>query len=259
VKLDMPGTSSGVDVFPDAASPLDTAGYALRLKNNGVAIHKGQSAVVTKVHVKEKLIEFQLDGGGFGTLGDDTNTVVVAPYQGKSDLELDLERRIKTEKDAARKKNMQRELNELRYQRERDNARNRVDAEAASEQKKQRIALQRLQGGSRFNIRYQNGVPPGLRPDGVLRALAEYVEFSPPNAAVPHARGGAAPPSPARRSIQKGLSMADVQELFGKPDKTTERMEGTLRVVTATYTHDDQRVTAEFVEGVVVRYSITSR
>jgi hypothetical protein len=93
----------------------------------------------------------------------------------------------------------------------------------------------------------------------VLRARAESVELSPPHAAVPPARGGAAPPSPARRSIQKGLSMADVQELFGKPDKTTERMEGTLRVVTATYTHDDQRVTAEFVEGVVVRYSITSR
>jgi hypothetical protein len=211
--------------------------------------------------VKEKLIEFQLDGGGFGTLGDDSSTVVVAPYQGKSRLELDLERRIKTEKDAARKKEMQRELNELRYERDRENSRSRVDAEAASEQKKQRVALQRLQGGSRFNIRYQNGVPPGLRPDGVVRALTEYVEFSFVNGAAPHAGGTAAMPSTPvpRPGIQKGMSMADVQALFGQPDKTTERTEGTLRVVSATYTHGDQRVAAEFVEGVLVRYSITSR
>jgi hypothetical protein len=32
-----------------------------------------------------------------------------------------------------------------------------------------------------------------------------------------------------------------------------------LKVVTAIYSHEDQHVTADFVEGVLVRYSIASR
>lgn len=36
-------------------------------------------------------------------------------------------------------------------------------------------------------------------------------------------------------------------------------MEGALKVVTATYSRDDQRITAEFVEGVLIKYSIASR
>jgi len=258
VKLDMPGTSAGVDVYPDAARPMDTAAYALRLKANGIAIHNGQSVTVTKLHVKDKLIEFQLDGGGFGTMGDDTSTVVVAPYVGKSSRERDVEQRLKSEKDPERRKRLQRELNDLRDERERENQRNRTAATAAEEQKKQRVAFQRLQGGSRFNVRYNEGVPPGLGPDGVMRALAEYVEFPFANPA-----GGSAvrtgPRPPAAGAIRKGMSMTEVEDVLGRPDKTTSRLEGTLNVVTAIYSHEDEHVTADFVEGVLVRYSIASR
>ena len=259
VKLDMPGTSAGVDVYPDAARPMDTSAYALRLKANGIAIHNGQSVTVTKVHVKDKLIEFQLDGGGFGTMGDDSSTVVVAPYVGKSSRERDVEQRLKSEKDPERRKRLQRELNDLRDERERENQRNRTAAAAAEEQKKERVAFQRLQGGSRFNVRYNEGVPPGLGPDGVMRALAEYVEFPFANAAGGSAFRMGPRPRAAASAIRKGMSMTEVEEVLGRPEKTTSRLEGTLKVVTAIYSHEDQHVTADFVEGVLVRYSIASR
>ena len=76
VRLDMPGTSDGVNVFADGKRPLDFGAYRDDLKKYGTAIHAGQSAMVTLVKVKKDLIEFQLDGGGYGTFGDDTSTTV---------------------------------------------------------------------------------------------------------------------------------------------------------------------------------------
>src|SRR5271154_7045270 len=75
-KIDMPGTQQGVDLRFDRGTPMDWKQYSSRLKKFGVAIPKEERATVTSVVVKKDLIEFQLDGGGFGTFGDDTNTTV---------------------------------------------------------------------------------------------------------------------------------------------------------------------------------------
>jgi hypothetical protein len=264
VKVDMPATQQGIDVFPDAARPLDMGQYSQRLKAYGVSIRNGDSVMVTTVRVKEKLIEFQLGGGGYGTFGDDTGTTASTTSAPKTQREKDLEKRVKEETDPARKKRLQRDLDDMRAERAREDARNKAVAESASEAKKTRIAEARLHGGSRFNIRYQNGVPPGLRPDGVMRALEEYVEF--PFAA--DRRPGPAPrddfrpvspPPPSGGDIRKGMLLADVENALGKAEKTTQRNEGTLRVTTATYSRGDQIITAEFVEGVLIKYSISSR
>lgn len=259
VKVDMPATSAGVDVFPDARSPMDFDAYSQRLKTTGVALHAGESAMVTKVHVKDKLIEFQLAGGGFGTFGDDTSTTVYVAPVPKSRREKDLEREVKEETDRDRRRRLQRELDDLREHREREDARRQADARVAEEAKKARVADQRLHGGSRFNIRYNEGVPPGLEPAGVMRALADYVEF-------PFAGDRRLPPPPtmeppplAPGPLAKGMSMADVEAALGRPESSSQRMEGSLKVISAVYTRGDQRITAEFVEGVLVRYSITSR
>jgi hypothetical protein len=264
VKIDMPATQEGIDVYPDARRAIDFSQYSARLKSTGIAIRSGDSVLVTKVRVKDKLIEFQLAGGGFGTFGDDTSTSVSVPSVSKSRREKDLEKLVKDETDSARKRRLQRELDDLRNDREREDSRNRAAAASASEVKKARIATDRLHSGSRFNVRYQNGVPPGLGPDGVMRALAEYVEF-------PFATDR--PDTPSRQTgvadtrrqmagtgaIYKGMTMSEVEEALGKPEKTSDRNEGTLKVVTATYSRDDQRITAEFVEGVLIRYSISSK
>jgi hypothetical protein len=267
VKLDMPATQEGIDVFPDARRAIDFAQYSARLKTTGIAIRNGESVLITKVRVKDKLIEFQLGGGGYGTFGDDTGSVSVATTP-KSRRERDLEKLVKEETDRDRQRRLQRELDDLRNERERDDVRNKATAASAEEAKKARIATTRLHSGSRFNIRYNEGIPRGLGADGIMRALAEYVEFPfaadrRPPAPAPGSRVTAQPmlpePGATGGAIRKGMTPAEVEDSLGKPDKTSNRMEGTLRVVTSTYSRGDQVVTAEFVEGVLIKYSIASR
>jgi len=258
VKMDMPATQQGIDVFPDARRAVDMNQYSQRLKSFGVAIKKGESVMITKVHVKDKLIEFQLGGGGYGTFGDDTSSVYVAPVP-KSQREKDLEKWIKTEDNAYRRAQMQRELDALRTQRQQQDAVNKANASGAQEAKKARIASDRLHSGSRFNVRYNEGVPVGMGPDGVMRALSDYIDFS-----FAEDRRAAAPPPPAAAAppvtgLQKGMSLADAERLLGKANKTTTKTEGSLKIVTATFTRGDQIISADFIEGTLVRYSISSR
>jgi hypothetical protein len=262
VKIDMPATQEGIDVFPDARRAVDFAAYSARLKSTGVAIRNGESVLVTKVRVKDKVIEFQLAGGGYGTFGDDTGSVSATTVS-KSRRERDLEKLVKDEPDADRRRRLQRELDDLRNDREREDARNRAAAASAEEAKKARIATNRLHSGSRFNIRYTEGVPRGLAPEGVMRALAEYVEFPFASDSRPGDRVSAQPmlpePPVSASAVRKGMTTAEVEQALGKPDKTTNRTEGTLKVVTATYSRGDQLITADFVEGVLVRYAISSK
>jgi hypothetical protein len=255
VKIDMPATQEGIDVYPDARRPIDMDRYSSRLKSYGVSVHNGESVMITRVRVKDKLIEFQLGGGGYGTFGDDTSTSTSVPSAPKTQREKDLEKEVKSETDPGRRKRLQRELDDLRSAREREDARNRSRTELANEARKERIAADRLHGGSRFNIRYQEGIPPGLAPDGVMRALEQYVEFTfaaPPPGAMP-------PPEAPVSSIRKGMTMADVEAVLGKPSRTAQRKEGSLQITTLTYLRGDQVVTADFVEGVLTKYAIASK
>jgi len=102
-----------------------------------------------------------------------------------------------------------------------------------------------------------------LRPESVMQALVKYLDFTdeafgnlgtgdrqqdPGNANVPP------------REIKKGMTVADVEDLYGQPINRRERMEGTLRVVTCVYSgRNDALIEAEFVEGVLIRYRISSK
>ena len=257
VKIDMPATQEGIDVYPDARRAIDMNQYSQRLKSYGVAVHNGESVMVTRVRVKDKLIEFQLAGGGYGTFGDDTSGSVYVPSAPKTQREKDLEKWVKDETDPRRKRDMQRELDDLRARREREDARNKANAATATEVKKDRIAADRLHSGSRFNIRYQNGVPPGLDAAGVMRALEQYVEF--PSAADHQPPRQELKPAFSPTSIRKGMLLADVESVLGRPEKSTSRKEGALTVIANAYASGDQTITAEFVEGVLVKYSISSK
>ena len=79
---------------------------------------------------------------------------------------------MKEESDSRRRRQLQRELDDVRLDRERENRRIEAARIMAEERKKERIAEQRLRGGSRFNLRYNGSVPRGLRPE-VMGALAE--------------------------------------------------------------------------------------
>src|SRR5712692_7479329 len=151
VKIDMPGTSDGVDVRADANRAVDFQDYGNRLKSYGAALRAGDSATVTLVKMKKDLIEFQLNGGGFGTFSDDTSTSVHMPLLDRSSREKDLENLIREETDSRKRREFQAELDYLRDRRERENRRIEVERERAEEIKRERVAERRLRGGSRFN------------------------------------------------------------------------------------------------------------
>jgi hypothetical protein len=251
LRLDMPGSDEGVDIVPGASQPLDYPRYATRIKDFGVAIRNGESVMVTKLKVKDKLIEFQLGGGGFGTFGDDDNASVSVSATPKSKREKDLEKAVKTEQDRARRRELERELDDLRQDRAREDRRNEATAATATEQKREHVRQRRLEGGSRFNLRFRDGVPrSALTPERIMEALAKYVTFPPADfAAAPEDA-----PLPARPhgAIRVGMLLSEVDSLLGAAARIEERMEGKYRVSVRTYETEERRITGEFVEGVLV-------
>ena len=258
VKLDMPGTSEGVDVWPDASRPIDFQKHGYRLKTYGIALHAGDSSTVTLLKLKKDLIEFQLGGGGFGTFSDDSSTSVYIPTATKTQREKDLEKWVKDEPDAYRRRQMKDELDQLRERRERENRRNEVMKTEAEERKKERVAEQRLRGGSRFNLHYQGGVPFGIKPQEVAAALAEYVDFGIDRPRTDRDELPTAPAMPVGGLVHKGMTRAEAERALGKPTESSVRKDGGLSVTVLVFVHGDDRVTAEFVEGVLIRYTIAS-
>jgi hypothetical protein len=252
VRIDMPATSDGVDVWADSSRSIDYERYGERLKDYGVAIRAGESSTVTLVKMKKDLIEFQLGGGGFGTFGDDTSTSVYMPRVEKSSREKELERLVRTESDSAARRRLNRELDELREDRERENRRIDAMRVLAEEHKKEQIGRQRLAGGSRFNLRYDGAVPSGITPTELMAALAEYVEFSRSRFSFSDERASDGLP-------RKGMSRAEAERAFGPPVHSSGRREGRLSVATLQFERDDRRITADFVEDVLIRFEMTTR
>jgi hypothetical protein len=260
-KLALPGTEDGVDVYPGTARPLDYPKYADRLKDYGTAIRPGEPVTVTKIRVKSKHIEFQLGGGGYGTFGDETSSNISTQQAPKTKREKNLEVEVKRESDPVKKRAMKEELDDLKAERERENARNRSVVAEAEEHRKQNVRQRRLEGGSRFNIRYPAGVPAeALVPEAVMTALAQYLDFGQTATAAAPPSIPLQPTAPASRSglPRKGMLLQDVDAILGSAARSSERKEGALRVQTREYATPDGRVTAEFVEGVLIRYRITS-
>jgi hypothetical protein len=259
LKLAMPGTESGVDLQMNNARRLDYPRYADRLKDYGTAIKAGETAMVTKIRVKSAHIEFQLDGGGYGTMGDETSSSVGVSPTPRTKREQNLEGELKRETDPVKRRQIKEEIDALRREREREDSRNRAAVAEAEEHRKENIRRRRLEGGSRFNIRYRDRVPASaLQPEAVKAALAEYVEFDAGPVTPPVAIGGTQPVPPEPGLPRKGMLLKEADAALGTPTKSTERMEGKLRVVTRTYASTRGRVTAEFVEGVLFRYTVSS-
>jgi len=261
VQIDMPGSSSGVNVHPGAAQPIDFRKVASDIKQYGTGVHSGESIMVTKVHIKGHHIEFQLGGGGFGSFADymaTANTTAAAPYyEGKSHREKSLEHDLKYETDPYERRRMKDELDDLRHERHRDNAWATNQAAQASAQSKEEERRLRAQDGSRFNIRYDDGFPSGaLTPEGVMSALAKYVDFpGAPSTPVAEAEPGSGA-SPT--ALKKGLTLQQVERLLGPAAEAKTETQGGLEIMTRTYSADEQKIVAKFASGVLVEYTISS-
>jgi hypothetical protein len=264
LKIDMPGTQRGVDLNFANDNPMNWKDYANRLKSNGTAIQKGSTARVTAVVVKNDRIEFQLDGGGFGTFFDDSDTTVTPKTVDKSSYEKDLEKQISNTSDPDKKRQLQKDLDRERARRERQESDARAAAQVASQIKAQQVADKRLGGGSRFNLRWKGSIPADqLNPDAVEKLLGEYVGFGGSQqaaaAAPPAANTVAAAAVPATAHLQRGMKMADVTTLFGQGHKVSESVSSDgLKTQVFEYSTGDRLVNVTYVEGLVVRYSISS-
>ena len=256
LKMDMPATSSGVDVYPALERPIDFKKYGDRIKAAGVSLREGETAIVTLIKVKKDLIEFQIGGGGY-----DAGSGYVAPdYIAKSNLEKQLEKDVKAETDAARKRQLQRQLDDERNRREREQRRANESARLQEAANRQRIADERLRAGSRFNLRFDRLVPPGmLRPEAIMEVLSPYVAFAGTSAPTADAAPAATAPERPAGGLRKGMLRSDAEREFGKPESSSSRKEGALTVTTLVFLHGEQRISAEFVEDVLIRYTISSR
>ncbi len=199
-------------------------------------------------------------------MGDETSTSVPVSSAPKTKREQNLEGEIDRESDPAKKRELKEELDDLRSEREREDARNQAAVAEAGEHRSQNIRQRRLEGGSRFNVRYRERLPDtALTPGGLKSALAEYVVFDSPNPRSGLAAGPAAGPlAPASMPAtagglpRKGMLIREADVLLGAPKNIEERPEGRLKVVTRTYATKEGQIIAEFVEGVLFRYSAIS-
>jgi hypothetical protein len=96
-----------------------------------------------------------------------------------------------------------------------------------------------------------------------MKLLADYVSFGGPQDAgappVPQNTAGDAA-IPATAQLKRGMHIEDVTKLFGPGQKLSESVspEG-LKTQTFQYSTGDRRVDVIYVEGLVVRYSISSK
>lgn len=263
VKIDMPGTHQGIDIYANRDRLMDFDSYQRRLKQFGAALRNGDSVLITKVRVKDKNIEFQLGGGGYGTAGDDTDTSVNFTSAPKSRREKDLEEELKNTTDSRTRKQIQDDLNYERRQREREDSRNRAQAEEAAEAKKERLARRRLEGGSRFNIWYEPRIPTaGVTPNQLRELLAEYLDFGgqrepqrPPTGVQP----GLQISDDAILRLRKGMTRTDVLALFGAPQRTAEKGNSDTKILVLLYQVGERDVQIELMSDVLIRYVISSR
>ena len=270
IEIDMPATSSGIDFYPERSPRIDWDEHADRLAENGTSIYRGETARITLIKIRGKHIEFQLDGGGYGTFGDESvpSTFVTPPA--KSRREEDLEEDLKAEDDPEERRRIERELDRLRDDRNRQYRREQQYARDQAEQARRRIDFARLAKGSRFNVRYDRDVPAQIRtPGGLMAVLSEYVQpigeaetdvgFG--GVARPDPAGSAALPSPAGTllPVWKGMTEEEVTAVFGTPTSCNDRQEGSLPVLVCAYETREVMVEATFVSGALVRYAIESR
>jgi hypothetical protein len=280
IKVDMPATSKGIDVYPQESMPVNWREMAERMKEFGTAVKPGQQLMITKVVVKkDSHIEFQLGGGGYGTFGDymNSSSTVTASQESESAEERQLKEQIKQAQGPTRRKQLEKELANKRGERERENSRAKAEAAQANEAREANLRIKRAESGSRFNLRYKQGVPPhALTPQGVAEALAPYADIvgmpvavaganaaaangaTTGNALAPASRTGApASASAAIASLRKGLSIAEVEALLGPAASANEAQEGTMTVMKRSYTVDGKKVSTSFVGGVLIDFSIT--
>jgi hypothetical protein len=260
--IDLPATTKGLDLYPSQRAQYDMGQHQARLMSDGIGVRQGSLATVTLIKVKGKHIEFQLGAGGQSQKPKKPST-----YVPKSNFEKDLEDQLDDATTDEEKRRLRRMLEDARNRRKRQEKLQ----EALAEQEYRLLLGDRTEedwdamAGSRINVRYERGVPADvLTPAGLRRALDGYVNFEPRPRMEPAEADAASMALPVGASysgtlpIHKGQRQTDVDALFGGPEQCAEQDQGVLKVSTCTYQLGEASLEASFVDGVMVRYVLTS-
>ncbi len=274
VKIDMPATQQGIDLHPEYSPSIDFDHYSSRIKSYGTAIRNGDQVIITKIKLKGDHIEFQLGGGGFGTFGDSMATAsVTSQYIPKSNKQSQLETELMVTTDPVRRARIEAEIADEKDRRRREQQSANATSQIAKQQQETRVQEQRKGGGSRFNVHYHDHVPAALKtPAGLMRALSQWLEFPPdifgpdsPDA--PEADADPTPPpstafdennSGGFLPIHKGMTEDDVIDVLGRPAERSESDAAGMKIVNATFKQPGITVEAQFVEGLLVKFTITN-
>lgn len=179
VKMDMPGGSDGVVIYPERSPEIDSVRYAKEVRKDGAGVGIGEVIMVTRVKAKADAIEFQLGGGGYGTFWQTVRNMEQMPAPaGSSPREDELKRQIAQTSDPNERRRLQDELDDARADRERQRELDQAQYTERSARNAEAEKKLTLRAGSRFNIRFEKPVPPeALTPQGLMRLLSEFLYF----------------------------------------------------------------------------------
>lgn len=262
IRVDMPASHKGVDLRFDRDVPFDLKENSDRIRAYDAALKAGDVMPVTYIKVKGDMIEFHLGGGGFNWFTE--SSTKSANLSSKTVRESDLEKEIKNETDRDRKRRLERELDDLRRDRDRRDDRERRDVEEYNLRAKDRDMDRALKSGSRFNLRFKKNVPPdALTPEGFERYLDPWVDFSGRST---RRSSSSSTTSSSRSAAQnrdwrKGTPRREMEDALGKAraEKSCPGDDGGLDCRIATFEDGNDEIEATFVEGVLVRFSTRRR
>jgi len=260
VHIDMPASSKGIDLRIGQPEPLEAGKHSRRLVETGVSVREGTRILITRINLKDDLIEFHLGGGGFNPIWNGSGTV--SPTYGKTSREKRLEDYLRRERDPRRRRELKRDLDRERDRRRRDERRSREIADATNEIRRERDRDRALAMGSRFNLRFERAVPLGAAtPDGVMELLSPFVDFSGlPGGEVYSRRrpDGPAMDGPDDQyeagALRAGMSRSEVGNLLGPAEREDSRTEGDLHKAVAIFRDGGRRMELTFVNGILVQF-----
>ena len=260
--LDLPASTKGLDFYPLQRARYDMGKHQARLMSDGIGVRKGSIALITKIKVKGEHIEFQLGAGGKSQKPQKPST-----YVPKSNYEKDLEKQVKNASTDDEKKRLRRMLEDARNRRRQQEKLQ----DALAEQQYQLALGDRTEedwdamaapastcattaGCRRMSSRPRVSARRSMGTSTSTPSRSEPTEADVPSGALPvgASYSGTFP-------IHKGQHRADVDALFGGPEQCAEQDQGVLKVTTCTYGLPEASLEASFVDGVMVRYVLTSR
>ncbi len=292
VLVDMPADEDGINIQVDRGRSIDRNDVRKDLRRFGISLREGDLAEITLIKEKGKHIEFQLNGGGWQGVRRASLTYSPAPKsQRHHDLEAELallpnpsdEDVPENEKKLRLRRILEEDLEELTQQYEAINAQRLAEAREIQARAQEELESRILQGGSRFNLRFDRSVPPeALTPEGLMHILEKYVDFSQEAvdrfydrqnlqeseaaedpAYVSESEEPVFEPASADeilKDLRKGLLWEDALALLGSPSDNRHHYEGKLKVKVCTFERTSLgTIDATFVEDVLIQYTISSR